>query len=651
MTPTRNPLFIALFIAISASLPGCHCDHRTGQVVLIGNKAPTVAITVPVQNVTVPPFDTLNITYIDNDVDDVATTDLVIIRVADNVELKIGNAVAEADGTSHTIGWDTDSGFALDGTYRVEARTSDGHHPVVKHKSPAIITVDTSGKSIAASSFVAEGAPVKGNAVATSAGGSIAFGGSISKSAAASNTTFGKNQTTQTTLTIDGATAGEGIVARYNSNGSLLWARQTTTVAGLATSVTEITAVTILDDESVVCAGSFTAASEGGILRISSGQSDAATLATPPTAGSDQRGGFVACYNSSGRLLWAHLIQVTNGGAAFEAQSLASAGATRGILLSGTCGGTTTFNADTTTPTALNLKNTSQMFVARFEIDGSLTFVKSSEGAPGQLHHGQSLSTFADGSFVVTGARGGPMTLGAGEGRRTKLQTGSAAFLARYNSNGTLAWAKNFTDQIAGTTVVDYGAASASADGTIAYIGVYENRSGQPNALVFGAGEEAETTIPSDGNDSTLVIARFNGDGTLIFARTAGGELVKNQPGARIAGSPDGSFFTTGILNGGATPPLFGAADSTATLLGESYETGAWIARYGSDGKLVKVSDAFKSVASPDPASEEHVTIPAAAHDASVAILPGGDCIVCGTSADANPSPAKPQPFLVRIAK
>lgn len=634
-------------------LPGCHCRSHTGPLKIAGNAPPTVTITDPVTNQSMGMFSSMQITYVDNDPDDVATTDIIMIEVATNGERAISTGVAEANGTPHTVTWDTDSGAPWNaGTYRVEARTTDGHHPLVKHKSPAILTLGSTS-TFTSAKFDSEGAILKSDAVATSASGSIAVAGAFSKTPASSTLTLGKGQPTQSTLTIDGAAAGEGVVARYKSDGTLLWARQTSTAMGAAASTTEISAVAVLDDESVVCAGSFTSTSVGGKVVISAGQTDAFTLNYPATPGVDERAGFVACYNAAGALVWAHAIVVTNGSADFRPVAMASAGASRGILMSGSCGATTVFNADGAAPVTLQIGNATQVFVARYEADGSLAFVKSSQSAASQNNLGQSLSAFADGSFVITGARGGAMTLGAGESRRKTLSAGTPAFFARYNSDGTLAWAKEFNHQISGTgAIVNYGAAAASADGTIAYVGVYDNQSGRPDSLVIGLSEARETVINSDGGGSTLFIARFNGDGSLIFAKKAGGELQKDQPGARIASLPDGSFVVVGTLNGGKTPPVFGAGELNETALGVPFETGAWVVRYSSDGLLMSVYDTFASVASPD---DVPFGVPVVkqnpATSTSVALLSNGDCVLCGGEQVPNANAKASQQFLTRIGQ
>jgi hypothetical protein len=134
-------------------------------------------------------------------------------------------------------------------------------------------------------------------------------------------------------------------------------------------------------------------------------------------------------------------------------------------------------------------------------------------------------------------------TFGADEANETKLihsGTDRNLFLARYDANGALAWAKR-----AGGNEATVGNVIASlADGTSVVTGRFTGMS------TFGPGETGETTLTS-GGDNDMFLARYAASGELQWATRAGGESTAS--GGGVVFLSDGSIVVAGRFAGKAT--------------------------------------------------------------------------------------------------
>jgi hypothetical protein len=74
-------------------------------------------------------------------------------------------------------------------------------------------------------------------------------------------------------------------------------------------------------------------------------------------------------------------------------------------------------------------------------------------------------------------------------------------------------------------------------------------------------------------------VARYSNDGTLAWAKRAGG--VAHDMARGIAALDDGSCLATGWFAGSAT---FGAGDPKQTLLGSRGGRDVFVARFNADG-------------------------------------------------------------------
>ena len=271
---------------------------------------------------------------------------------------------------------------------------------------------------------------------------------------------------------------------------------------------------------------------------------------------------------ADGELLWA-----TNAGGTSEDSGRGISTLSDGSsVVTGYFSGTAVFGAGESNETTLVAAGSSDIFIARYNADGTLAWAKRAGGTGSD--YGVGISSISDGSSVVTGYFSDTAVFGAGEPNETTLVSAGVddLYIARYNADGTLAWAKR-----AGGTGSDYGVGISSiSDGSSVVTGYFSD------TAVFGAGEPNETTLVSAGVDD-LYIARYNADGTLAWAKRAGG--TGSDSGGGISIFSDGSSVVTGRFQDAA---VFGAGEPNETTLvsGGWGATGICIARYNADGTL-----------------------------------------------------------------
>ncbi len=268
---------------------------------------------------------------------------------------------------------------------------------------------------------------------------------------------------------------------------------------------------------------------------------------------------------ADGELLWA-----TNAGGTSEDSGRGISTLSDGSsVVTGYFSGTAVFGAGESNETTLVAAGSSDIFIARYNADGTLARAKRAGGT--DEDYGTGISTFLDGSSVVTGFFSDTATFGANELNTTTLVSAGSQgmFIARYNDDETLVWAKS----AGGTISVQGLGISTFLDGSSVITGVFHG------TAVFGAGESNKTTLVSAEVD--IFVARYNADGTLAWAKRAGGGSL--DLGTGISTFSDGSSIMTGSFLGNA---IFGPGEPNATTLVSAGVDDICIARYNADGTL-----------------------------------------------------------------
>jgi prepilin-type N-terminal cleavage/methylation domain-containing protein len=381
-------------------------------------------------------------------------------------------------------------------------------------------------------------------------------GSSIVVGAFTGTYTFGQGETNATTLVSAGSR--DIFVAKYNPNGTLVWAKR----AGGTSEDYGATKVVVYPDGSSVVTGSFTDTAVFG-----QGETNATTLVS---AGS--RDIFVAKYNANGTLAWAKRAGST-GGAEYGFGLAANADGT--VLATGYFEGSATFGQGETNATTLVSAGDADTFLAKYNANGTLAWVKRIGGNSAEWAYGISNNT--DGTFVITGVLlSGSVIFGQGETNQTTLSNSGIynSYIAKYNSDGSLIWAKKIVSTGSsfnwGRDIVMHSDGSSTVSGFFT------------GPAVFGQGETSEITLTSAGG-SDAYIAKYNANGTLAWARRAGG--VNDDGGDDIIGTQDGGVIVTGAFEG--TAVFAGEGGANAVTLVSAGGRDAYIAKYNSNGALV----------------------------------------------------------------
>ena len=321
----------------------------------------------------------------------------------------------------------------------------------------------------------------------------------------------------------------------YAAEGDLLFARR----AGGA-DTDEGKGIAVLADGSVLVVGYFKGvANFGGIQLVSSGFEDI----------------FLVKYNSDASVAWAQKAGGINSDKG-EAVSVLTDGS---ALVTGYFWGTATFGS-----IQLISNNFYDVFVAKYNSDGSVAWAQKAGGA--SLDYGMGISALADGSALVTGYFENTANFG---GTQLVSKGNEDIFIAKYNSDGTVAWAKS-----AGGTDSDYGQdISTLADGS-AFITGYFNRT-----ATFGS-----TWLYSKGS-SDVFTAKYNSNGSLAWAQKGGG--TSTDYGYGISASSDGGALITGSFKYTGT---FG--NTTVAARGSD---DIFVVKYNSDGNVAWAQKAADS--------------------------------------------------------
>ena len=373
------------------------------------------------------------------------------------------------------------------------------------------------------------------------------------------NATFGKDTPNEISLKSTGS--GGSFVAKYRSNGSLEWVKGS---SGVGTGVTGCT------DESVLIAGYFSEIGSFGegdpseVELISSGQHDM----------------YIAKYNHDGSLSWA-----THAGSNSDFSTLGkdiASFSNCSAVVTGTFRESSVFGRGEPKETLLNSVGGEDIFIAKYNSDGTLSWANSIGGT--NVDSSTGIASLSDGSFFITGVYDG-------------------IFIGKYDANGALLWDRRGYGGIesAATDVM------AMQDGSAFLVGYFTN------TVTFEGGNGDQVTLVSQGlGDTDIFIIKYDSDGAYIWATNGGGPYnsdVIGDQGKGITTFNDGSALITGYFYGEAT---FGKGESNETTLngsGGNLDEAFFLAKYNPEGKLewakasVGADVGMSNAAAPDGAS------------------------------------------------
>jgi len=499
------------------------------------NEAPTVAVSKPNTAMTMSRGGTVAIDYVDNDPDDVAETSVFADADGDPAttgdQTPISVSMPERDGAGETVQWDTMG--VPPGTYSIVVVTDDGVNAPATAVAAGTVTLENVSFARKAVGSGQESA----NDVAVFPDGSLAVAAGWEKPL-----TFGQGEANETTLP-NSQGAQDPLVARYNADGSFAWAWWFH-----AAPWDSAARIVGFDDGSCVVQGTFASNS----ITIAGKHFD--------TSGTDV---FVVKLDKDGNEVWAQRMGSPDGPNPSGMTALADGS----VVIVGSFAAETIWDPDG--PNEISITpDKADPFIVKYTAAGELAWLKTATGT--EWESAQRVAAYADGSIIVTGGFGSQIRLGVGETNDTTLNStaGEAAFIARHNADGALAWARVLWD----TEDASAAGLASYPDGSFIVTGAFNG------TVTFGAGDPNETTRTV--SDWTSFNARYNSDGTLAWFRTTG----TGGEGSGLAPLADGGFLVAGSFQdtitlgvGEPNETTFTSADANSDL---------YVARYHADGTL-----------------------------------------------------------------
>ncbi len=332
---------------------------------------------------------------------------------------------------------------------------------------------------------------------------------------------------------------------------------------------------------------------------VDAAELDAATGVADATPADD------AAPASTGPLVWAR----RGAGRSWDEANQVVAFSDGSSVLAGSFYGTATFGAGETQQTIFSSSGFSDVFIARYNADGTLAWARAAQGA--DYSDDVVLAAFSDESVVVAGSFRGTLTFGTGEATETTLEAVGErdGFLARYDPNGALAWAH----RLGGAGVELVNGITTDVAGGFTLVGTYTN--GSP---VFGANEPKETTLAYVWFTMDLFVAHYQANGALDWATSAGGAKSENGQGGddvakSITALTDGSCLVVGHFQESLT---FSRGDAKEVTLTSQNAFDGFVAKYDPTGTI----DWAKRIGGSE-----------SAHMNSVSALPAGDFVLTGS--------------------
>ena len=234
--------------------------------------------------------------------------------------------------------------------------------------------------------------------------------------------------------------------------------------------------------------------------------------------------------------------------------------------------GVNVLGANTATTTTVAGADSSDVFLARVTPQGELLWARGIVGA--DYTDATAVVTGPDGSLYVCGYFFGSATFAAGEPEEITFTTtdGEDGFLARYDEQGRLVWAR----QVASASIDELHGLAITPDGALMVVGLFAD------VLTLGAGEVNETTLTPTGWIEALV-ACYETDGSLRWAR---GSVTTGYGGAwGVAVLADGSVAVGGDFTGSMTHGAGEAQEATLDSVGGTSDV--FLVRYDAAGELL----------------------------------------------------------------
>jgi hypothetical protein len=202
------------------------------------------------------------------------------------------------------------------------------------------------------------------------------------------------------------------------------------------------------------------------------------------------------------------------------------------------------------------------IYVAKYNSSGSILWVRTAGGSTGDYAH--CLTTDPEGNVYIAGEMEGTVTFTPGV---TLTSNGdNDIFVAKYNTNGYLQWAK----KVGGGSKSDKALGISYSNGNVYLTGRFDTQ-----------GNFSGVTMTAYGGKDVFV-AKYSSAGVFQWIKRAGGS--GSDEGAAISSDASGNAYVTGWFSGTAN-----FSGITVTSAGSK---DAFIAKYSSSGNIIWVKRA-----------------------------------------------------------
>lgn len=234
---------------------------------------------------------------------------------------------------------------------------------------------------------------------------------------------------------------------------------------------------------------------------------------------------FIVKYDASGNAVWAKS----------EGWNTYDPGAHISTDVNGNCYVTGLFYSPTITFGSTTLTNAggSDIFIVKYDANGTVVWAKSAGGSGDDT--GSGIAIDANGNSYITGSfLSSTITIGS-----TTLSNAGIyncdMFVMKYDTNGNLVWAKSaggeYSDKASSITV--------DANGNSYITGWFDSWS-----LIFGSTVLGAFSV----NESDLFIVKYDANGNVLWAHSAGGGANTDTGGSDIAADANTNIYITGYF-------------------------------------------------------------------------------------------------------
>ncbi|MGZ3863495.1 MAG: T9SS type A sorting domain-containing protein [Bacteroidia bacterium] len=396
-----------------------------------------------------------------------------------------------------------------------------------------------------------------GQAVATDASGNVYYLGNFySQTMAVTGTgTLTVNLTNEPYQAFN--YGAEVFLAKYDSCGALKWAKKAggkseTYGAGLALDAAGNIYVTGYTNCDTVRFGATTLVTSGAYT-------DA----------------FLVKYNNNGIAQWA----VAGTGNNDDMPTAVTVDALNNIYVTGNYSSSSIkFGADSVI-NGTNDAYTNDIFIAKFDVNGTLGWIKGNTSNSATSYHALAFAVCADATGnVYVGGRFGSSYLRF-DNDSVATTGGSDLFLVKYDVNGNYKWVKS-TGSSVGNNDCIYGLASDAAGNVTAtgYLG--------KGVTTFGL-----YSVSSNSVNRSFFVAQYNTNGTEMWAKGSRGDYYSDNFGTAVSLDPNGDAYVSGTFSsdslniGPVTLMNFAYADGSGNGGGD-YFYDILTAKYKANGTL-----------------------------------------------------------------